>query len=384
MVPAHTKSVPMKTIPTIISLMLAFQSLHASPLIHTVFFEFKEEITPREVHSFKEESLHLADIPDVQHLRWLEETSSKNDYRYGLRMQFSDRPAYQRYLEHPTHVRFVETAWNPQVKAFIEIDYVELPAVDTPTIELLDENLTKWETWIGVPHPSVKNLPSQYPTSASMNKGTPIGLADPTQVYTTFRNANQETILRVSGEIYGGLTSKAEYENYHLTLQFKWGESKWAPRLERKRDSGLLYHCYGDHGAMWGVWKRSLEMQIQEGDFGDLFRIGRASATTRVDENNVWTPKGKPNTKGRVIRSHDAEFPHGEWNTLDLYVLEDQAIHVVNGEVVLAVTHAVDHRGTPLRKGQIQLQSEGAECFYKSIYLTPISSFPKEIQRALE
>jgi hypothetical protein len=32
-----------------------------------------------------------------------------------------------------------------------------------------------------------------------------------------------------------------EYENYELELEFKWGQTKSAPRLDAKRDSGVLY-----------------------------------------------------------------------------------------------------------------------------------------------
>ena len=49
----------------------------------------------------------------------------------------------------------------------------------------------------------------------------------------------------------------------------------------------------------------------------------------------------------------------------------NDAVHVVNGEVVMVVQDAVDGDGQPLTAGQIQLQSEAAECFYKGLRLTP-------------
>ena len=54
----------------------------------------------------------------------------------------------------------------------------------------------------------------------------------------------------------------------------------------------------------------------------------------------------------------------------------NDAVHVVNGQVVMVVQDAVDGDGRPLTAGQIQLQSEAAECFYRGVRLTPLSVFP--------
>ena len=364
-------------------MLLTSKTLSAEPLVHSVFFDLKSTLTPEQTSDFKIEALKLGEIPDVENLRWLEELSAKNPYSYGLKMEFSDQAAFQRYHDHPDHREFVEQQWKKQVESFVEIDYRDQDSRPSGTIDLLDPDLSHWEKWIGVPHASVQGLPDGVEKSENIAKGTPLGLSDPKQVFTTAKDEEGNTVLQVSGEIYGGLTTRSEFANYHLTLQFKWGEKKWAPRLKKKRDSGLLYHCYGDHGAMWKVWKRSLELQIQEGDFGDLFRLAGATATTTTDEKGAWHPQGSENTKGSVRRSRNLERPHGQWNTIDLYVLGDQAVHVINGEVVLALSKALTHQGQTLEKGQIQLQSEGAECFYKNIRLSPISRFPSSIADAI-
>jgi hypothetical protein len=72
----------------------------------------------------------------------------------------------------------------------------------------------------------------------------------------------------------------------------------------------------------------------------------------------------------------DAEKPAGEWNTLDLYVVGDHAMHVVNGVPVMEV-HGLKADGVPLTHGAIQLQSEGAETFFRDIVLEPINALPK-------
>src|SRR5688572_3137181 len=52
-------------------------------------------------------------------------------------------------------------------------------------------------------------------------------------------------IIHVSGQIFGYLSTEKEYENYKLALEFKWGEKKWPPRENAKRDAGILYHAVG-------------------------------------------------------------------------------------------------------------------------------------------
>ena len=68
----------------------------------------------------------LAAIPGVEVFELMREVSPKNEYRYGLTMEFADASAYQAYNEHPEHVAFVEHRWDGEVGAFLEIDTVAL------------------------------------------------------------------------------------------------------------------------------------------------------------------------------------------------------------------------------------------------------------------
>ncbi|WP_430936192.1 3-keto-disaccharide hydrolase [Saccharicrinis sp. 156] len=246
---------------------------------------------------------------------------------------------------------------------------------------LLDNDLTAWEVWTGVPHKSIKNLPEGYQKEANGENKKPVGLGDPFDLFTVSTDEDGEPVLNISGLAYGGLTSIESYSNYHLTLLFKWGEKKYEPRLNKPRDCGLLYHCHGEHGAFWDVWKSCLESQIQERDFGDLFTLAGTSAKVRANDEKRWDPTSDNFVKS-AKRSFDAESPHGEWTRVDLYVIGDKAVHVTNGVVVLALTDAKSKNGNPLTKGQIQIQSEGAECYAKDICIRPINKFPKKVLKA--
>lgn len=259
-------------------------------------------------------------------------------------------------------------------------------------VDLFDPKLSRWELWMGVPHESVRDLPPNTPTTKDGRTGTPLGLAnDPKHVFTLTTDQG-EPVLRITGEIYGGLTTLAEFENYHLRLETKWGQKIWEPRLTRPRDSGLLFHCTGEHGAFWNVWMSCLELQVQENDIGDLYLL--AGTSVRVpsvprEKVRAFNPVGelvaagaRPDSKsGMVARAENFER-RGEWNSVELYTVADRAVFLVNGRVVNALIDAKVKRGAdlvPLTRGKLQLQSEAAEVFYRRVQLRPITAIPRAI-----
>ena len=262
-----------------------------------------------------------------------------------------------------------------------------------------DDHANYWDVYIGAPHASVKDLEGVDPNSNGINSKA-LGLNnDPKNVFS-FEQIGKETVMHISGEIYGALSSKNEYENYHLQLQYKWGDKKWEPRLERERDSGLLYHCVGEHGAFWNVWMQSQEFQVQEGDCGDYYALAKTlidiPAVKGKDGKEFDYKKGAERqpfssvTKlppGHCNNGKDNENPHGEWNTLDLICLGDSSLHIVNGQVVMALYNSkyqsADKQIHSLTKGKIQIQSEGAEVFYKNIQIKSIDAVPKKYKKQL-
>jgi hypothetical protein len=256
-------------------------------------------------------------------------------------------------------------------------------------------DLDGWTTWMREPEPS-----SQVPglkRDADGEYTAPIGSGrDPLKVFTVVDNVDGQPAIRISGEVFGELRTKRSFENYHLKLQFKWGEKKWPPRdrPETRRDSGLLYHVHAEPGAEGRTWARSIELQIQEHDVGDLYAVGSAIAvrakrrpdTTPAlydyDPTGEWTffsqSQGSP---GRCIKQPDNEKPTGEWNTVELVAFGDTAIHIVNGKVVMRLHGPVRidrDLPTPVTSGPIILQSEGAEIFYRDIQIRPITAIPAE------
>jgi hypothetical protein len=136
---------------------------------------------------------------------------------------------------------------------------------------------------------------------------------------------------------------------------------------------------------------RSQEFQIQEGDCGDYWGCGGAFATVPAvklsDEKFVYSPQGVmmlfkdkgPNGRN-CIKAVDAEKPSGEWNMIDLYCYGDTSVHMVNGKVVMILYNLRQPDGSTdktLSKGKIQIQSEGAEVFYRNLEVEAITHLPK-------
>ncbi|ARV16600.1 3-keto-disaccharide hydrolase [Polaribacter sp. SA4-12] len=260
--------------------------------------------------------------------------------------------------------------------------------------DLIDKNLSSWDVWMGAPHTSTEI--EGYEKFDDVRIGKPIGLnKDPKKVFSVIKQGN-ENVLKITGEIFAGLVTKKEYKNYHLKWQFKWGNKKWKPRLNKKRNSGILYHSVGDYTDFWNVWMTSLECEVQETDCGDFITIGEGktdvkakSPSTKIGDKYVFDPAGKLNDfswnrpdfeTGRCFKPGDPEKPHGEWNTMELICLDNVSIHVLNGKIVMIVKDGFAKlNGTwqTMTEGKIQIQSEAAEIYYKQMKLKQISEIPQ-------
>jgi hypothetical protein len=200
---------------------------------------------------------------------------------------------------------------------------------------------------------------------------------DPDKVFTV-----QDGAIRVSGTEFGQFMTEEEFENYHLTVEFKWGAETHPPRKDRARDSGILYHCVGPDK----VWHKSIECQIIEGGTGDIILVDGASmayeerlkphfAGVRLSDDRKRILGGRVNWYGRspewkdVINfrgKDDLEKPVGEWNVVEVIADGDKFTHIVNGK------EAARGTGAEPRKGKILFQSEGAEIYYRKIELRPL------------
>ncbi len=92
---------------------------------------------------------------------------------------------------------------------------------------------------------------------------------DPRKVFTV-----ADGMIHISGDGLGGLVTNKRYRDYHLVLEFKFGERTWQHREQAARDSGCLIHSNGQDGGYEGCWMPSIEVQIIEGGVGDFIAVG--------------------------------------------------------------------------------------------------------------
>ncbi|MDJ1470637.1 3-keto-disaccharide hydrolase [Xanthocytophaga flava] len=257
---------------------------------------------------------------------------------------------------------------------------------------LLDKKLSNWEIYLSFRH--ARDYKGDAPKDESGSLIKPIGYNTNEKNVFSVIEEKGEPVLRISGEIYGSVFTKQEYENYHLKLKVKWGDKKYEPRTEKLRDSGILYHSVGESGVdYWRAWKLSQEFQIMEGHIGDYWNIANSAIDIRAflsegDMNSVASTTqsflpfgtGVPG-RGFCLRSENYEKPNNEWNTLELICFQDKSLHIVNGHVVMVLQHSrymENGKAVPLTKGKIQLQSEAAEVLFKDIQIRKIQAIPTE------
>ena len=234
----------------------------------------------------------------------------------------------------------------------------------------------------------------QVPKDADGVPIEPIGYNKNTANVFSVTAENGEPVLRISGEIYGCVFTKQEYQNYHLKLKVKWGEKKWEPRTSLLKDSGIIYHSVGESGKdYWRAWMLGQEFQIMEGHIGDYWTIASSAIDIRAflpegDMNTVASARqpflalGKgTDLGGFCLRSEDHESPSGQWTEVELITYGDKSLHIVNGHVVMVLQNSryIDNGKTiPLTKGKIQLQSEAAEVFYTDVKIRNLPELPKK------
>lgn len=167
---------------------------------------------------------------------------------------------------------------------------------------------------------------------------------------------------------FGLLTTIKKYSSYNLELEYKWGKRKFKPRLDAKRDAGILFHI-NDKVA---VWPKSLECQIQENDTGDLWVI-RGPKVTAVNKDKLETVLNSAGEK-KYLRSvkYDNHEKEG-WNTVRVEVRANKwARFYVNGEIVNEIKNFYDENGNTLENGFIGIQAEGAELSYRNIRIQEV------------
>jgi hypothetical protein len=176
---------------------------------------------------------------------------------------------------------------------------------------------------------------------------------------------------------FGYLATAQPYSDFHLRVQYKWGENKFVPRTNQPRDSGVLYLLHGNDK----VWPNSIECQVQEGDTGEMIIVGnQVEATVPIHmrgNQRVFDPNGTPTpiNQGRIYKTPSPDS-RTDWNTVEIYVKGNSSVHMVNGVYMMRLDniHLRSEGQPPLTSGRLALQAEGAEVWYRNVEIRPLAA----------
>ena len=217
---------------------------------------------------------------------------------------------------------------------------------------------------------------------------------DPQKVYSVVDDQ-----IRISGNGYGYLATRNTYRDYHLVVEYRWGNYNHASRVGKAHDSGLFLHASGKDGNSAdgdGAFMAAIECQIMEAAVGDLMLIrgtdnGRkipvrlSTTIAKARDADGWpfyavdgdkhTLKlwGRVNRIGKTKQWQDklhvrdtSAIERSGWNRLECRCHRDRIIITLNGQLV-----NVAHHVQPT-EGRILLQCEGSEIFFRRVDLTPL------------
>ena len=216
------------------------------------------------------------------------------------------------------------------------------------------------------------------------------GKEDPKGVFSV-----EDGAIHISGEGLGYVATEKAYKNYHLVVEYRWGDHTDGSGYVR--NSGVLLHAVGPDGGANGTWMTTIECQLAQGCEGDLIVIrgkdefGNVIPATITSETILasdgrtrWKKGGKKtpysgkqfwwskhqvgfkellDTRG----SEDAASPLGEWTRVECICDEDMITVKVNG---VTVNQCFDVFPSA---GKILLQNEGNEIYFRDFELRPLN-----------
>ncbi len=162
---------------------------------------------------------------------------------------------------------------------------------------------------------------------------------DPSSVFSV-----HDGLIRISGNPFGYMRTKASYSDYKLHVEWRWPAEA--------TNSGVFVNATGPDA----IWPKCIECQLKAGNAGDFVCMNGADMDQRTDKSQVIVNKLAPSS----------EKPTGEWNTMEV---------VCNGNSIeVYVNGVLQNRGTnvSVSRGSICLQSEGKDIEFRNVYLTSL------------
>ncbi|MFV0591133.1 MAG: DUF1080 domain-containing protein [Draconibacterium sp.] len=170
----------------------------------------------------------------------------------------------------------------------------------------------------------------------------------------------RDTLLVSMGDPRGHLITDSVYSDYRLDVAYRFAGDPG--------NCGVLVHASTPR-ALYQMFPKSLEVQMQSGDAGDFWCIVEDITVPdmverRGPEESWGITEGK---NRRIVNLTDgSEKPLGDWNHMTVECVADTIKVWVNGDLVNYGYNCT------AQKGQIAVQAEGSEVEFRKINLIPI------------
>ena len=211
------------------------------------------------------------------------------------------------------------------------------------------EAAEKWLAWAREPGRQARlQIPFKAPIVIQLFNGTNLSdwkaVNNGQDVDPTAQWQVKDGVLRSTGAGLGYLYHKHPWENYELTVEWRWPE--------KPGDSGVWLLMAKPGGAQ----PACLEAQLLADNAGDFWVVGGLEVNVRGQ------PAGSHATKFAA----SSEKPVGQWNRMTVLVL--------NGTVDVRVNGVQQNTATecPRTPGHIALQAEGTAIEFRDIHLRPL------------
>jgi hypothetical protein len=204
--------------------------------------------------------------------------------------------------------------------------------------------------------------------------------------------------IHIGGRGVGYLATVDEYQDYHLSVEFKWGDRTDGSKFVR--NSGILLHATGPPGNARGIWMASIECQLAQGCEGDLIvikgadshgnaipvtitsdaktasdgrtRWQRGGAKTVYSGKQFWWSDHQPGFQ-ELLDSRgkdDVASPLGEWTKVDCICAGNRITIKINGTIVNECYDVFP------AAGKILLENEKNEIFFRNFEIRPLAKSP--------
>ncbi len=173
-----------------------------------------------------------------------------------------------------------------------------------------------------------------------------------------------------------------KYSKYIFRFEYKWGDKKFNNFDQFQYDAGLYFHVYDVK-----IWPKGIEYQVRYDHTQDLNHTGDIwNSGAEFDWVAAADTTYLPIVEGGKIQEHRGgehkarngiifNALNGKWNQCELIVMADKyAIFKLNGQVVNMLTNM------NLSEGEIGLQAETAEIYYRNIEIKTFDKYiPMEV-----